>query len=77
MDQESAESENEKHEDAALGARRASGEPIRALNGAVQKSAHAEKAAVGRAVEKSFGPVPGCMESKREPEISGAAESET
>src|SRR6478609_3826130 len=72
VDEPGAEQQNDQGKDAAFWSGGGTGEPIRALHRTVEKSAYAEKAAVGCAIDKGLCPVPGCVESGGKPEISGA-----
>src|ERR1700726_4276269 len=76
MDQQCTQTKNQHGEDAALGSRRSSREPIWPLHGAVQNPADAKQATVRRAIEKRLRPIPCRVKSDGKPEATGAPNHE-
>ena len=68
MNQQRAQQQHKKRDHAALRPRRTSRQPLRTLHGSVQVAAHTQQAAVRRAVEKGFRPIPRRVESQSEPQ---------
>src|SRR5215831_1748906 len=61
-------------QDAAFGTDTAAGQPSWALQRGAEQVPAGDRAAVGNGIEEGFAPVPGGVESDREPQIPGAAQ---